>query len=167
MTITDTGGDMKDAFTWRISLNGTQIAQNTFKLTAGQTFNINTAGLFGTLTLDVLDLANTVVASGSMVCNPPPPPPPSFTVGGSCGKHAAGVFTITDVGGDMTVPFTWRIDRTRPRTRHAIAQHTFQIKAGQSITVKTRDVYGTLTLSVLDASNTTVASGSMVCKGQG
>ena len=141
-----------------VSLNGTPIAQNTFQLTAGQSFTINTSGLYGTLTLDVLDTSNTVVASGSMFCQSPPPP--SFTVSAACAANSTGVMTITNVGGDMTVPFTWRVSLNGT----PIAQNTFQLTAGQSFTINTSGLYGTLTLDVLDTSNTVVASGSMLCQ---
>ena len=94
MTITNVGGDMTVPFTWRVSLNGTPIAQNTFQLTAGQSFTINTSGLYGTLTLDVLDTSNTVVASGSMFCQSPTVSVPNV-VGLT---QAAATSAITGVG---------------------------------------------------------------------
>jgi hypothetical protein len=158
MTITNVGGNMPVPFTWRLNLNGTPIAQNTFQLNAGQTFNLSTSGLFGTLTLEVLDTSNTVVASGSMFCQSPPPP--SFTVSAACAANSSGIMTITNVGGDMPVPFTWRLSLNGT----PIAQNTFQLNAGQTFNLSTSGLYGTLTLDVLDTSNTVVASGSMVCQ---
>ncbi len=158
MTITNVGGDMNVPFTWRLSLNGTPIAENTFQINAGQSFTINTSGLFGTLTLDVLDTSNAVVASGSMFCQSPPPP--SFTVSAACATNSTGVMTITNVGGDMNVPFTWRLSLNGT----PIAENTFQINAGQSFTINTSGLFGTLTLDVLDTSNAVVASGSMLCQ---
>ena len=156
---------MTQPYTWRLSLDGVPIAQNTFTISPGQTFNVNTSGLHGTLTMDVLDPSNTVIATGSTTCQvTPPPPPPAFNVGGNCTRRGLGVFTISDVGGDMPTPFTWRIDRRRNRSVVPIAQGSFQIHAGQSTSVNTRGQYGTLSLSVLDTSNTTVASGSIVCQ---
>ena len=161
VTVANVGGDMTVPFTWRLSLNGTPIAQNTFQINAGQTFDLGTSGLYGTLTLDVLDTSNTVVASNSMFCQSPPPPvPPSFTVSANCDANAIGVVTIANVGGDMTVPFTWRLSLNGT----PIAQNTFQINAGQTLTIGTSGLYGTLTLDVLDTSNTVVASNSMFCQ---
>ena len=161
ITIADNGGDMTGPFTWRLDLNGIAIAQNTFQINAGQSVTISTSGLYGTLTLDVLDTANTVVATGSMFCQSPPPPvPPSFTVSASCAPDATGVITITDNGGDMTVPFTWRLDLNGV----PVAQNSFQINAGQSVTISTSGLYGTLTLDVLDTANTVVATGTMFCQ---
>jgi archaellum component FlaF (FlaF/FlaG flagellin family) len=51
-TITDIGPDMTGPGTWTVLLNGTPIATNTFQLKFGQSTNINTSGLFGTLELD-------------------------------------------------------------------------------------------------------------------
>jgi hypothetical protein len=161
MTITDNGGDMTVPFTWRLDLNGIAIAQNSFQINAGQSFTLSTSGLYGTLTLDVLDASNAVVATGSMFCQSPPPPvPPSFTVSASCAPDATGTMTITDNGGNMTVPFTWRLDLNGV----PVAQNSFQLNAGQSFTLSTSGLYGTLTLDVLDASNTVVATGSMFCQ---
>jgi hypothetical protein len=167
MTITNIGGNMTTPFTWRISQDGTPIAQNTFQVSPGQTFNISTSGLFGTLVMDVLDTTNTVVASGSMLCQLPAPPPPAFNVSGQCGANAIGSFTITDVGGDMTLPFTWRIEQKDDRKWSLISKNTFQINAGQSTQINTKRHFGTLRLSVLDKSKAVLAKGSIVCKHSG
>jgi len=160
ITITDGGGSMTVPYNWRLRLNGTPIAQNAFQLTAGHSLSINTSGLFGTLTLDVLDPSNMVVASGGMFCpTPPPPPPPSFTVSAACAANATGVITITDVGGNMPVPFVWRLKLNGT----PIAQNAFQLNAGQFFTINTSGLFGTLTLDVLDTTNAVVASGSMFC----
>jgi hypothetical protein len=124
--------------------------------------------LFGTVTLDVLDPANVVVASGSTVCvkppPPPPPPPPVFEVTGTCDAHAVGAFTITDVGGNMPAPYTWRIDRKGVRSRRPLSTAPFQINADQSLNVNTSGEYGVLTLSVLDTTKKVVATGSIRCR---
>jgi uncharacterized membrane protein len=163
MTITNTGGDMTTPFTWRVSLNGVPIAQNTFLLSTGQTFNINTSGLFGTLTLDVLDTTNTVIATGSMFCMSPTATPtavpPSFQVSAACAPNSTGLMTITNTGGDMTTPFTWRVSLNGT----PIAQNTFQLSAGQTFNINTSGLFGTLTLDVLDTTNTVIATGSMFC----
>ena len=160
-TITDTGGDMTAPFTWRLSLNGTAIASNTFQLAAGGSTAIRTAGLFGTLTLDILDTSNVAVASASTFCaSPPPPAPPSFSVGASCTADAQGTFTITDTGGNMTVPFTWRLSLNGT----AIASNSFQLNAGASTTIHTAGLFGTLTLDILDASDVVLASGTTFCQ---
>jgi hypothetical protein len=164
MTITNTGADMTTPYTWRISLNGTPIAQNTFQINSGQSFNINTSGLFGTLTLDVLDTTNTVVATGSMFCESPTATPtltpPSFQVSAACAPNSVGVMTITNTGGNMTTPFTWQISLNGT----PIAQNTFQINSGQSLNINTSGLFGTLILDVLDTTNTVVATGSMFCE---
>lgn len=158
--ITDIGGNMTVPFSWRLDLNGTPIATNSFQINAGQSLTINTSGLFGTLTLDVLDASGTVIASGSTVCqSPPPPPPPAFTVSANCAPDATGVIVITDVGGNMTVPFDWRLDLNGT----PIASNAFQLNAGQSLTINTSGLFGTLTLDVLDPSQAVVATGTMFC----
>lgn len=170
LVITNVGGDMPVPFTWRLSLDGVSLAQNSFQISPGQSFNISTAGLYGTLTLDVLDTTNAVVATGSADCvkpPPPPPPPPSFTVTGACSAHAIGAFTITDVGGNMTAPYTWRIDKQGARSRKPLATASFQLNGGQSLKVNSVGVYGTLTLSVLDTTNKVVATGSIRCREDG
>ena len=165
LAITNVGGNMPVPFTWRLSLDGVPLAQNSFQISPGQTFNISTSGLYGTLTLDVLDATNTVVATGSADCvKPPPPPPPSFTVTGACSAHAIGAFTITDVGGDMPAPYTWRIDKQGSHSRRPLATASFQINSGQSLNVDSVGQYGTFTLSILDTANKVVATGSMRCR---
>jgi hypothetical protein len=165
LAITNVGGNMPVPFTWRLSLDGTSLAQNSFQISPGQTFNISTSGLYGTLTLDVLDATNTVVATGSADCvKPPPPPPPSFTVTGACSAHAIGAFTITDVGGNMPAPYTWRIDKQGSHSRRPLATASFQINSGQSLNVNSVGQYGTFTLSILDTANKVVATGSMRCR---
>jgi hypothetical protein len=163
MTITNTGADMTTPFTWRLSLNGTPITQNSFQLTAGQSFTISTSGLYGTLTLDVLDTTNTVVATGSMFClSPTATPtavPPSFQVSAACSPDANGLLIITNTGGDMTIPFTYRLSLNGT----PIAQNSFQLTAGQTFNLSTSGLYGTLTLDVLDTTNTVVATGSTFC----
>ncbi len=51
--ITNTGSNMTGPGTYTLLLNGTPIATNSFQLNAGQSTNINTSGLYGTLELDV------------------------------------------------------------------------------------------------------------------
>jgi hypothetical protein len=160
ITITDAGASMAVPFTWRLSLNGTPIASGGFQLNASQSTSIHTAGLFGTLTTDILDTSGKVVASGAMFCpTPPPPPPPAFTVGASCAADGSGTIAITNVGSSMTVPFTWRLSRNGT----PIASSAFQLNAAQSSTIRTSGIYGTLVLDVVNASNAIVASASMLC----
>lgn len=159
-TITDVGGNMTVPFTWHLKRNGTLTSQSSFRIDTGQSTNVHTSGVSGTLTVDVLDTSNAVVASGSMFCPPPPPPtPPSLTLSASCAADATGLITIADVGGRMPVPFTRRLSRNGT----PIATGAFQLNAGQSTSLHTSGVFGTLGLDVLDASKAVIASATMLC----
>ncbi len=163
-TITDVGGNMTVPFTWQLKRNGTLTSQSSFRIDAGQSTNVRTSRVSGTLTLDVLDTSNVVVASGSMFCPPPPPPvPPSLTLSASCAADATGLITIADVGGRMPVPFTWRLSRNGT----PIGTSAFQLNAGQSTSLHTSGVFGTLGLDVLDASKAVIAATTMFCPSPG
>jgi hypothetical protein len=71
-TITDVGGDMPAAYTWRIDKQGSRsrkpLATGSFQINAGQSLKVNSNGGNGTFTLSVLDTTNKVVATGSIRC---------------------------------------------------------------------------------------------------
>ena len=165
-TITNIGADMTGPGTYTLLLNGTPIASNTFQLNAGQSTQVRTAGLFGTLELDTSG-GGTSPASVSTFCQTPPtatptstPVPPTLSLSASCTADAQGTFTITNVGADMTSQGTWTLSLDGA----PIATEFFQLASGQSTAIHTSGLFGTLELSASGGGTSGTATASTFCQ---
>ena len=152
--ITDIGASMTGNGTWTLTLNGTPIATNPFLLISGQSTNVNTAGLFGTLVLSASGGGSSGTVIASTFCNPP-----TLAVTATCDATGNGTFVITDIGASMTGNGTWTLTLNGTQ----VSTNSFLLNSGQSTNVNTSGLLGALVLSASGGGSSGTVSASTIC----
>ena len=159
--ITNSGGNMPAAYTYNIKDSaGSVIKTDTFQLKAGESLTATTSGVYGVLTLSITDDKGTTTDAAMTTCNS----------GGSGKLSAIGVctddtalatFIITNSGIDMPAGYTYNVKDSAGNV--VKADTSFQLKAGESLTVSASGTYGVLTLSITDDKGTTTNAATTTC----
>jgi Tol biopolymer transport system component len=156
--ITNDGSDMTKPFTYAIKDSAVNtVKTETFQLKSGEKLTVSVSGVYGTLTLSITDDKGTSTDAAMTTCVKLP----KLTLVGSCVDNSGlATFIITNNGGDMPKPYTYTV---KDSAFSAVKTDTFQLKAGESLTVSTSGVYGALTLSITDDKGTSTEASTTTC----
>ena len=168
-TISNSGGDMPDVYTWEIFQETSLITNGAFILYAGDTLDRTTSGTYGNIRLDIKDNFGTVIASETTSCVPPTETPtntptatlipPNLSISASCDTGGNATFTITNSGGDMPDVYTYEIFQETS----LITNGSFILYAGDILDRTTSGTYGNIRLDIKNDVGTVVASQSTTC----
>ena len=156
--INNSGSDMPKPYTYTVKDSaGNVVKTDTFQLKAGESLTVNTSGVYGVLTLSITDDKGTTTDAAMTTCAQLP----KLTAVGTCVDDTGlATFIITNNGSDMTKPYTYTV---KDDAGNAVKTSTFQLKAGESLTVTSSGTYGVLTLSITDDKGTTTDAATTTC----
>lgn len=143
--ITNTGADMPKPYTYVITdAGGAPIQTATFQLNSGQSTTVTVSGNSTLYTLTSPDDAN-LTAQADMTTCVKPPVAPVLSASAVCTSNAGvATFVITNNGGDMTTPYTYNITDANG---NIVQSATFQLTAGQSVTLTVSGSSGSYVLT--------------------
>jgi Tol biopolymer transport system component len=156
--ITNSGSDMPAAYTYNVKDSaGKVVTTNTFQLKAGESLTVSASGTYGVLTLSITDDKGTTTDAATTTCTKSPK---LVTVGSCVDNTGLATFVITNNGGDMPTAYTYVV---KDSAFSAIKTDTFQLKAGESVSISASGVYGNLTLAITDDKGTTSDASTTTC----
>jgi Tol biopolymer transport system component/outer membrane biosynthesis protein TonB len=161
-TITNSGGDMPSAYTYEIKDSaGSVVKTGSFQLNAGGSETVTANGNYGVLTLSITDSKGTTTDAATTTCVKPP----QLTAIGACTSSTAqATFVITNSGGDMSAAYTYNVKDSNDKV---VKSDSFQLKAGESLTVEVNEIFGVLTLSLTDSKGITTDAATTTCSSSG
>jgi len=156
--ITNSGSDMPAAYTYNVKdSTGKVVTTNTFQLKAGKSLTVTASGTYGVLTLFITDDKGITTDASTTTCVKTPK---LVTVGSCVDNTGLATFIIANSGGDMPAAYTYNI---KDSAGSVLKTDTFQLKAGESISVSTSGTYGSLTLAITDDKGTTTDASTTTC----
>jgi hypothetical protein len=168
-TITNSGGDMPDVYTYEIFLESSLIKNGAFLLYAGDFTEISTSGTYGNIRMDIKDDVGTVITSETTTCVPPTEIPtktptatlipPNLSISGTCDTSGNASFTISNSGGDMPDVYTYAIYQETL----LITNGSFILYAGDTMDRTTSGTFGNIRMDIKNGVGTVVASKSTTC----
>jgi Tol biopolymer transport system component/predicted transcriptional regulator len=155
------GVDMTTPYPYTITdASGTVLQTGTISLLAGQSITLTVTGSSTSYTFATPSDINLTTVVDMTTCVVPPPPPPSLAANGVCVSEGVAAFIITNNGGNMPVPYTYKIT---DQAGNVIQSGTVHLAAGESIKLTVTGAYGVLTMTLSDASGTTVSAAMTDC----
>ncbi|MBN8655785.1 MAG: PD40 domain-containing protein [Anaerolineae bacterium] len=155
------GTDMTTPYPYTITdASGAVVQTGTISLLAGQSITLTVTGSSTSYTFATPSDAALTTVVDMTTCVPPPPPLPVLAANGVCVSEGVATFNITNNGGDMPVPYTYTIT---DEAGNVIQNGTFHLAAGENIQLTVTGDYGNLTLTLSDASGTTVSASMTDC----
>lgn len=146
--ITNNGADMTAPYTYNVTdANGNVVQTSTFQLAAGASTTITVNGPSTSYTLSSPNDTGLTAVADMSTCVAPPPAPLLSASGVCTSNTGEATFVVTNNGADMSTPYTYEI---KDASGVVIKTTTFQLVAGQSITIT---VTGSSTLYTLSSPN--------------
>ena len=168
-TITNSGGDMPDVYTYEIFQESSLITNGSFILYAGDTLDRTTSGTYGNIRLDIKDDTGTVITSETTTCVPPTETPtstptatlipPNLSIAASCETGGNAAFTIANSGGDMPTVYTYAIYQETS----LITNGSFILNAGDTLDRFTSGTYGNIRMDIKNDVGAVITSQSTTC----
>ncbi len=162
-TVTNGGGDMSAPYVYVIKdSGGATLKTESFQLKAGEATTVNVNGVFGVLTLSITDDKGTSADAATTDCKGGPGSGIGIAASGVCAIDSGqAVFVIANGGvKDMPAPYTYAV---KDEAGNVLKSGSFQLKAGESLTVSNSGVYGKLTLSIADDKGTSSDAATTDC----
>lgn len=175
-TITNLGSAMTVNYSWELYQNSVFLTNGTFMLTAvgtpGASTQLTTNGLYGNLSVKLKDNTGMVIGTSSPFCVTPTPTKtrtptktltptlvPSITISGTCDGAGNSLFTITNLGGTMSVNYTWELYQNSV----FLTNGSFMLMAGASTQLTVNGLYGTLSVQLKDNNGVLIGSAGAFC----
>jgi Tol biopolymer transport system component len=159
--IANNGADMSVPYPYTITdASGTVVQAGAVSLLGGQSITMTVTGTSANYTFASSSAASLTTIADMTACATPPPPPPSLTATGVCVSEGVAQFIITNNGGAMTSPGNYTIT---DEAGNVVETGTYQLKAGESLTVTVSGASGVLILVLADAAGTTTRAALADC----
>lgn len=157
--ITNNGGNMPSSYNYEIKDNNNNIVDSgSFQLKAGESTTINYAGNAPSYTITSVNDSNINATADLSTCVKPP----ALTVSGACTANSGvATFIVTNNGGDMPKSYTYEI---LDAGNGVVQTSTFQLKAGESVTITFSGSSNSYTFSSPDDSSLKATADMTTCK---
>jgi hypothetical protein len=169
--ITNSGGDMTVAYSYKVFEESTQVKAGSFQLPSGSAATVTTSGTFGNIRIDILDDTSTLIDSETTTCVPPTliptntntPTlviiPPKLTIAANCDTGGNATFIITNSGGDMPAAYSYKVFEESAQVKAG----SFQLTSGASASVTTSGTFGNIRMEITDDKGSVIASQGTTC----
>ncbi|MCL4271736.1 MAG: PD40 domain-containing protein, partial [Anaerolineales bacterium] len=128
---------------------------------AGQSITVSVTGSSSSYTLSSPNDSSLTVTADMSACVPPPPPPALVANGFCTSNDGVATFVITNNGGDMPVAYLYTITDT---SGNIIQTGSFQLDAGESLSLVVSSNADQLILTITDANNFTSRAAMTQCR---
>lgn len=156
--ITNNGGAMTAAYTYNVTdASGSTVDTGTFQLSAGASTTITVSGSSTSYALSSPNDGSLAALVDTSLCVSPP----DLSITGACTSNAGTAeFVITNNGSDMSEEYTYEI---MDKSQTLVQASTFQLKAGESVTIHVSGTSDTYTFSSLNDSALTTTVDLTTC----
>ncbi|MBL8100087.1 MAG: PD40 domain-containing protein, partial [Anaerolineales bacterium] len=161
--VTNSGGDMPASYTYEITDDSGSVVQNgSFQLKAGDSITLTVSGTSSTYNFSSPN-DNALSASADLTkCNSPIRQP-DLSVSGACTSNSGvATFIVKNNGGDMLTAYDYEITDASGASAQ---KGTFQLKAGDSITITVNGKSASYTFASPNDANLTATANMTTCGG--
>ena len=164
-------------YTWELYQNSVFLTSGPFSLTdsgtTGDTLQLTINGLYGNLSVTIRDNNGVQITSAAAFCITPTPTvtrtptptrvPPNLTLAGTCDGAGNSVFTIANLGGAMTVNYTWELYQNSIFLTSGPFSLTASGATGDTIQLTINGLYGNLAVTIRDNKGDQINSATAFC----
>ncbi len=161
--VTNNGGDMPTSYRYEITdSGGASVQSGSFQLQAGDSITISVSGSSSTYNFSSPD-DSTLNASADMTKCQPIVTPPVLSVSGACTSNTGvATFIVKNTGGDMLSAYDYEITDA---SGASVQKGTFQLKAGDSVTITVNGKSSSYTFASPNDSTLTATANMTTCGG--
>ena len=175
--ITNTGGAMTVSYTWELYQNSVFLTSGPFTLAAagnpGSSLQLTINGLYNNLMVVIRDNLGVQLTSATVLCVTPTPTttrtptatpvPPNIVLTGSCDGAGNSQFLISNMGGAMTVSYTWELYQNSVFLTSGPFTLTAAGSPGSSLQLTINGLYGNLMVVIRDNLGVQLTSATALC----